>query len=635
MGTYTQLEYIESTGKQYIDTLIKPNQDTRVYIEYSITFPSESSYVFGANNGENYVEMVSLPGGEKVQIFYGASNYSLPFNISKKVIADYNKNSVSVNGLPYIFSKKNFSIDSNLFLFSTNSGTANGARMRLYFCSIYSRNTLRAMFVPYKDSNNVVGLYDIVTNKVFVNKGTDSFIAGPTATSNIFDTRNYLAGIADAIRSKDNSTDNIPAKNFPQRIIDLDYGLDITETIDPSTLNSQQDYLMAISNAIKAKEGTTEAIPATNFANRVVAIPHYPEVLSTTSKTGNLSVSRNVTDSTNVGNYVLFGPGAYWEGTENGYSSTPKKVIDVLDGNMTRTDTFDVSFSAAVAACNSNYGIFAAQGTATMSDKTTIVCYDKDLTAKNPTVCFGTYHVSRYTIDLDNFAMFLGSGSTKTNGIAYNPIVDGYDENLTYKKLTNLPYAMYNFGCCVFNGYALVIGGTYKVDSTTTYSDGIYGYDKNFTFSKITTFDLTYKATRSAVATPNHLVFNAGANKYSLVAYDKEWTATTIASLAYTVYSYYSPNTAGNYIAFCPGRDNSGGNKYLSVFDDELVLDSTSYVRKTGGTGLAGMIESASTKKAFYLPGGRRRYHISNSQGYGWHSYNAVHKFYLEKVKPT
>ena len=51
---YTQVEYIQSTGTQYIDTGFKPNSNTRLVADMEITAGS-TSFLFGArNNSVNY-----------------------------------------------------------------------------------------------------------------------------------------------------------------------------------------------------------------------------------------------------------------------------------------------------------------------------------------------------------------------------------------------------------------------------------------------------------------------------------------------------------------------------------------------------------------------------------------------------
>ena len=46
------------------------------------------------------------------------------------------------------------------------------------YCKIYKDTSLIRDFIPVKDENNVVCLYDKISNQYFYNAGTGDFIAG-------------------------------------------------------------------------------------------------------------------------------------------------------------------------------------------------------------------------------------------------------------------------------------------------------------------------------------------------------------------------------------------------------------------------------------------------------------------------
>ena len=48
---YKRLEYIQSSGTQYIDTGFKPNQDTRVVCDTIFPVSATAYWLFGARNG--------------------------------------------------------------------------------------------------------------------------------------------------------------------------------------------------------------------------------------------------------------------------------------------------------------------------------------------------------------------------------------------------------------------------------------------------------------------------------------------------------------------------------------------------------------------------------------------------------
>lgn len=74
----------------------------------------------------------------------------------------------------------------NAYIFGTNrGGTFNepSDNLSVYYCKIYDNGTLIRNFIPAKrNSDNVLGLYDIVNSKFYTNAGTGTFIAGPEKT---------------------------------------------------------------------------------------------------------------------------------------------------------------------------------------------------------------------------------------------------------------------------------------------------------------------------------------------------------------------------------------------------------------------------------------------------------------------
>jgi hypothetical protein len=71
-------------------------------------------------------------------------------------------------------------ITKPLYLFARNdgSGVDRFAKQRTYSSKIYDDGILVRDFVPAKNSNNVVGMYDIVSGTFFTNAGTGEFVAG-------------------------------------------------------------------------------------------------------------------------------------------------------------------------------------------------------------------------------------------------------------------------------------------------------------------------------------------------------------------------------------------------------------------------------------------------------------------------
>ena len=57
---YKRLEYIQSSGTQYIDTGFKPNQDTGITIDFQLTSVSSWQCIVGAANNSSNTDSCSI-----------------------------------------------------------------------------------------------------------------------------------------------------------------------------------------------------------------------------------------------------------------------------------------------------------------------------------------------------------------------------------------------------------------------------------------------------------------------------------------------------------------------------------------------------------------------------------------------
>lgn len=181
---YTQLEYIQSSGSQYINTGIIPNQDTRIIIvvDWPIT---GASWLYGAriaagNNSFGFLQV----GGQYYRFDYANSMNELSVKPSGKFTIDANKNKCYINGdLVSTATYTTFSTPGSMYLFSSNNNGAagTGASAKIYSCMIYDNNTLVRNFIPCKNNDGTVGLYDTMNSIFYQNAGSGTFTAGPDA----------------------------------------------------------------------------------------------------------------------------------------------------------------------------------------------------------------------------------------------------------------------------------------------------------------------------------------------------------------------------------------------------------------------------------------------------------------------
>ena len=188
---YTQLEYIESSGTQYFDTKVLPNQETRVTMEAEI-LSQDTTYIglFGVRDqasqtAANKFILWSASSGTQLRSdwFGGSANKTVAFNtVGIRLNCDKNKNICTVNDAEMTNAAATGQCTLPLFLLATNDG-GNGAAymgdMRLYNCAIYDGETLIHQYIPCRAWSGDVGLYDLKTDEFLGNAGTGVFAEGP------------------------------------------------------------------------------------------------------------------------------------------------------------------------------------------------------------------------------------------------------------------------------------------------------------------------------------------------------------------------------------------------------------------------------------------------------------------------
>ena len=180
---YTKLDYIESSGTQYIDTGFIPNQDSAVHIVCQPTVASGWQGIFGARSATNVGEFgVDIPAGTTLRSVYGTGNVTTTVStVATKLDIYKNKNVCTINGAVLTNSTETFSSGYPIWIFDKNTAGSkwNPCSMKLYSCKVYDNGTLVRDFIPCKNASGTLGLWDNVNSVFYVNAGTGVFIAGP------------------------------------------------------------------------------------------------------------------------------------------------------------------------------------------------------------------------------------------------------------------------------------------------------------------------------------------------------------------------------------------------------------------------------------------------------------------------
>lgn len=194
---YTQVEYIESSGTQHIDTGFVPNQDTRVIMEYANTgsyddYSGAVGALFGARTSATSNAYALWIDENTIYPNFASKNHtangSISVNTADKFTVDMNENVLTVSGKSLTCTDGTFSAGCNLLLFTLNgNGTAEERKTigKLYGCKVYNSGILVRNFIPCTNASGVAGLYDLVNGAFYANAGTGTFAVGSTYKQNV------------------------------------------------------------------------------------------------------------------------------------------------------------------------------------------------------------------------------------------------------------------------------------------------------------------------------------------------------------------------------------------------------------------------------------------------------------------
>lgn len=173
---YTKLEYIESTGTQYISTGITPTENTKVVIEFNSS--TSSGVVFGQDSGYKVNAFMFA----MTVVVFDSTKKDISISANTKHIVQVAPKAFKVdNGSSqYIYANKvNAAYPMFLFGNNRNGKFSEGVAMKLYSFKVYENDVLIADYIPCKQGN-AVGLYDDVAGAMNLPLGTGDFTAGPS-----------------------------------------------------------------------------------------------------------------------------------------------------------------------------------------------------------------------------------------------------------------------------------------------------------------------------------------------------------------------------------------------------------------------------------------------------------------------
>ena len=165
---FKELGYLETNGSQYINLGTQNPISTTTTIKVGASFTT--SWIYGYTIGSSGRYGVTL---STIYTHQSSARYNINQNQYYDLTYDHT-NGITINGTQYEFDKtpgEGTSSANNVYLFRANGSSVFGTG-KIYYYRQYNSNNLVLDLIPcYRESDNVLGMYDLINNKyMFIKK---------------------------------------------------------------------------------------------------------------------------------------------------------------------------------------------------------------------------------------------------------------------------------------------------------------------------------------------------------------------------------------------------------------------------------------------------------------------------------
>ena len=180
---YTEVASIEGTGSQYINTGVLPTASTKFQFAVTMKALTGDVIIGDMTNDKNDYRIFNYQGAVYWDMgssrLIAAAN-SLP--VGERAEFEVGNNYVKKNGVMLISggALTSLSIPQTINVFGTGQRTCKAV---IEYLTIWDGDTKVRDFVPCKNPDGAVGLYDLVGGQFYGNSGTGTFIAGEEVTN--------------------------------------------------------------------------------------------------------------------------------------------------------------------------------------------------------------------------------------------------------------------------------------------------------------------------------------------------------------------------------------------------------------------------------------------------------------------
>ena len=482
---YTQMEYIEASGTQFIDVGFMPNQNTKVIIDFQVentnvhVFGSRTAFtdtefvLFWASNSDFCVQMNN-------SVFNGGS-----FDTAARHTVEMTSTTMKMDGATKAtYSVGTFQCAYNMYLFSCpNSSESENVKGKIFSCKVYDGDNLIRDFVPCTNASGAAGMYDAVNGVFYPNAGTGTFATGPMDKGTARLVKKGYVGVGGVARpfwgggevvywGQANNLEygGNTLHNASGELTSLasskvgDYALfwaldngdfscvtaynsSLTRTVKYDATEQSYSYGGGSSYvdglalfSYKRKAGSMSSAEGRVFA--------YNASLTKSTASTNLSDAYSYKDGAKVGNYGLFAGGYNGSATSNKVDAYNSSLTKTTASNLSKNKRKIVGLTFNGRAMFAG-GIYTYKQSATVYDQNqkTVDLYDSSLTKSTAPELSGEGRCSGAVVG--SYALFHGGGHSN---------YDVYNESFTRSSLTGSGENRDN--ATTLGEFAIFAGGT-------------------------------------------------------------------------------------------------------------------------------------------------------------------------------
>lgn len=181
---FQQIDYIQSTGTQYINTGIYPKTETIAKARYKLVARSASPFAARWSGAETYDTFGIYCNTLTTSVFYfgrysNTEYITLPTTLNQIIDITIGIDNIIIDNHDYGITRSALQSTQPIYLFCMNNmGVAEfPSRAAMYsFVIIENENVLMNMIPCVRKLDSKPGMYDTVTKTFFTNAGTGEFI---------------------------------------------------------------------------------------------------------------------------------------------------------------------------------------------------------------------------------------------------------------------------------------------------------------------------------------------------------------------------------------------------------------------------------------------------------------------------